>query len=104
MTDYTEFKKKQENPTYINAINGDKVGLLKGYEEKYGKILITKVNYALPNRSEIINATIRGITSVKTLRAFTTALIKVSYIIENIGDMQSYFIQVELLYMEQQHQ
>lgn len=105
MIDYTEFRKKQEHPTYINPITGDKVQLLKGYEDKYSKIIITKVNYALPNRSEIVNATIKGIKADKSLRAFAGVFIKVSYISKQqmIG-MTSYYIQVELLYMIQEQQ
>lgn len=101
MIDYAEFRKKQQNPTYINPFTGDKVQLLEGYEQKYNNIIITKVNYGLPNRSEIINATIRGIRQDKSLKAFYACFIKVSYISKGVAD---YYIQVELLYMIHEQQ
>ena len=105
MIDYTEFRKKQEHPTYINPFTGDKVQLLEGYEQKYNSIIITKVNYALPNRSEIINNTIKGIKADKNLKAFYACFIKVSYISkQQMKGMTSYYIQVELLYMTQVQQ
>ena len=104
MINYAEFRKKQEHPTYINPFTGDKVQLLKGYEQRYNKIIITRVNYALPNRSEIVNATIRGLKADKSLRVFSGVLIKVSYIRkqEQMIGMNSYYIQVELLYIIQE--
>lgn len=99
------FDKKDKGATYINPFTGDKVELMKGYEEKYKSIKITKVNYALPNRSEIINATIKGIRSDKSLRAFGAVFIKVYYkdYMQRIG-LTSYYIEVDLIYMDKEQE
>lgn len=104
MINYAEFRKKANTPTYINPITGDRVQLLEGYEQKYNNIIITKVNYGLPNRSEIVNATISALKEDKSLRAFAGVFIKVSYISKQQMLGTSYYIQVELLYMIHEQQ